>query len=144
MKKHCRWLLFFASLAFPAIDIADVSAQSVIQPISPNILGHYSCEGYDAFYDMKYKGPLLIKKVGNNYEFNWNFGEAGGRFSGVALYNAKERVLAVMFLNPEDVTETGVGIYAINENGSLSGNWMYQYKDQISNELCTPMNKETA
>lgn len=150
MKRHFRWLLFVATLTIPSVYAAEATQPAVQpqpsaqpQPSGRDISGHYSCEGYDAFYDMKYEGPLLIKKVGNDYQFNWNFGEGGGRFSGMALLNPDKKVIAVMFINPDDPNETGVGIYIVNPNGSLSGNWMYQYKDQISNELCTPMNKET-
>lgn len=132
MSNTGRWLLALIALVISVPCFSDAP---------PDILGHYTCEGYDAFYDLKYSGPLMIKKVGNYYNFDWNFGESGGRFSGTALYSAKDAILAVMFSNPDDTKETGVGIYKVNPNGSLSGNWLYEYRDKVSNELCTRTDK---
>lgn len=128
MKNRLGWSgLVFLTFFFPTLLFA---------ALVTDISGKYSCTGYDAFYDLKYSGNLTIKHVGNTYQFNWDFGQEGGRYSGTALYDPNEDSVAVMFTNPAYPTEVGVGIYVITKEGTLSGNWVYQGRDQISNETC--------
>lgn len=103
---------------------------------APTIEGNYYCKGYDPYSNLKYGGPVVIKKTSRDtYGFTWNLGE-NQFYSGTGLLDEDKNTLGVVFFNNQSISSAGVALYQILSDGSLRGQWTMNKDTKIGTENC--------
>lgn len=108
---------------------------ATIANAAPNIVGNYYCKGYDPYSDIKYGGPVAIKKTGHTYAVTWNLGE-NQFYTGTGMLNENTNIFSVLFYNDQSVKNAGLSVYQVMSDGSLRGTWVMNGEDKIGTENC--------
>lgn len=121
-----------------------LSATSLACFAAPDISGNYTCKGHDPFLNEDFQGLLVVKKTGETYQFNWDFGKkeqytgTGFFTEGVDNYIPVTIAPLKKINNSHNPYNAELQMYQIQHDGTLSGRWTYLGKDKVGPlEVCT-------
>lgn len=116
-----------------------VSTTFAADNVNPNIIGNYTCKGYDPFdHGGNYTNYFSIIKQKNTYSIKWVDRNGYPTAYGTGIINSNlPDTLAVVYENMEDKKYTGIALYKIDADGSLKGIWTIKTDNKTGTETCT-------
>lgn len=113
--------------------IAAAMAVALASPAMAQRQGSYNVAGQSPD-GQRYDGMAMLEPAGSNtWRVTWNAG--GGTARGIGILIPEGPLLVVGYTMQ---SETGVAVYAVQPDGSLSGTWTQGNGGAIGTETLTP------
>lgn len=90
-------------------------------------VGRYAVSGTNPGGDSKYSGDVSVERTGDTYRVVWQVG--GQRYVGTGI--GDKNFLAVSYRSGD---QTGLALYAENDDGTWIGVWTYAGGKQVGTE----------
>lgn len=142
MKAAIRSIYLISALSLFAITAYADNAAPTPTPAptttsTPNLVGNYKCTRTDASNNNT-SYPLSITKTGDTYTLEWDSSNGDPQMYGTGIVHPNmTNVLASSFWDLKNSDISGVEIFSIKPDGSLSANWTLQSSKDVGSETCT-------
>ena len=111
--------------------------QSVYAARSSNQLaGTYDCTSEEVGTHEKYTGIMLVTKTGDTYGVSSTFND-GSKYTGTGIYDTHKHNFSVVFINPKNPSETGLGMADVKKNYDMKSTWTYLNNTTLGYAKCT-------
>lgn len=99
--------------------------------LGESLTGEYGVTGFNPHTKEPYRGTAHIEEKGDIYDITWHIKPKGPVYSGTGI--RKGDTLSVVFSNPSNISDVGVGSYTI-EGDTITGKWIFQGRSKKGSE----------
>jgi hypothetical protein len=97
--------------------------------------GNYECSGKELGKEETFKIISSIEKTGQTYSIKSHY--KGSAYFGTGIYDAANKSLSAVVINPEEPKETCIIIFHVKDKNRLEASWTYIGQKAVGQAVCS-------